>query len=1162
MSQNYSGRVSLILFVLAMALVAALWPSIASPLKVGLNGDVPFSQKHNLKPGIDIVGGTSLLYEIKPPPGGQLTPDLAEKVTTALKKRVDPQGTRNLIWRPQNPNKLEIQMPLSGTGSGSVAAQRQQELEAARAKLEATNVRLADATAWVEQGEKRDPADLDRLAAGYPARKTLLADLAATHDALKKLEAERSSDPDKLVEHNRLEEKYRKLPNDLAKTNLPGTDLERKLGLRDSAARQKAIDAAKADVPNFPARAQAIDAYVAARKGLDAAGGGSLESAADLKRMLRGSGVLEFHILPATTAPGLTDTRHPAGYADWVKQLKESGPRGNPEDSYRWFEVDNPDEFKGTSEAFDDRHWVLASVKPADSLDANSGTWKLADASPTQNQIGQQVVAFRFDAVGGKLFGDMTQRHVREPMAIMLDGRVISAPNINEPITTGSGTISGGENGFSTKELRYLVTMLSSGALPAQLNEEPISERTVGPQLGEDNLRRGLGACAFGLVVVAVFLTGYYYLAGVVAFVGVLINLVIILGAMAAINATFTLPGIAAVVLTVGSAVDANVLIFERLREEQHRGLGIRMAVRNAYDRAFSAILDSNMTTLITSAALIAFGTEEVKGFGITLVIGILASLFTSLFVTKTVFGLLIDRFGVKKLGSLPLSIPKWDQMLRPNVRWTKLAIPFAGFSAAFILVGLLLFAKYAAAGQVLDIEFASGTAVTFEVKKPEKEDTVRGWVDKEAKDHPAELPAPSVVKVGTDGKTWEVTTPNAQAEQVREAILRAVGDNLNTELKIDFKGADFPFAQVVAAGGPATAPAATAGSPATAPTSQPAAAPALAQAVVLPITPETLADKAKWPGGFVPDEAKRFTGGAAVLLRDLSPKVTAKEITERLNRQKSQPQTGAAARAVGADFAVVAAGGPDAPVADAVLLTVDPARDYRKGEAAWRSDVVEPMWDLLKQAIHTPSKLQQVKNFNASVAGETQNQAMIALVLSLVFIMAYVWVRFGNLKYGTATVVALLHDVLFCFAALGFAHLLSGNAVGDLLQLQPFRISLTIVAGVLTIMGYSMLDTIVVFDRIREIRGKYGHVSPTVINDAVNQTLSRTLLTAGTTVISVAIMYFIGGEGIHGFTFILLVGILAGTYSSIAVAAPILLIGGKRTEETAVRTTRTAATT
>jgi SecD/SecF fusion protein len=176
-----------------------------------------------------------------------------------------------------------------------------------------------------------------------------------------------------------------------------------------------------------------------------------------------------------------------------------------------------------------------------------------------------------------------------------------------------------------------------------------------------------------------------------------------------------------------------------------------------------------------------------------------------------------------------------------------------------------------------------------------------------------------------------------------------------------------------------------------------------------------------------------------------------------------------------------------------------------------------------------------------------------VALVLSIAVIMVYIWVRFGNLKYGTATMVALLHDTVFTIAALGFAHYLTDvPLLKQIFQLEPFRINLTVVAGILTIMGYSMIDTIVVFDRIRENRGKYGLVSRKTINDAVNQTLSRTLLTAGTTTVTVGIMYFLGGEGIHGFTFVLLIGILVGTYSSVAIAAPILLIGKHAAAESA----------
>ncbi|MDB5295240.1 MAG: secD secF, partial [Phycisphaerales bacterium] len=1118
------------------ALLAIFWPSVASPRGVAFNPAVPLSQKLNLKPGIDIVGGTSLLYEIKAPEGAGASGTLAEQVTAALKRRVDPQGTQNLIWRPQNPNRLEIQMPL--TGSGGEGAARQQALESAREKLEATNVRVSEAMAWVEQGPGRPAAKADELAKGSAARKKILTDLAAAADAVKAADA--ALDPAAGV---KARNDYNRLQDELAKTNLSPTEIERRLAYKDKRQQQQ-IDALKAASAGYPERAAAVDAFVAARQALATATGGGLESATDLKRRLRGAGVLEFHILPD---PADRDLAAAGGFQTWEERLRREGPRVKAGDAYRWFEVDNPDEFKDTRRTvqFDDRTWVLASIRPQESLDASHGSWKLADANPrSDTSTGQRIVSFDFDSLGGRLFGDLTTKNVGKPMAIMLDGRVVSAPNINTPITGGSGQITGGgAGGFGPKELDYLVSMLKAGSLPGTLSEEPIYERTVGPQLGEENLRRGLLACGLGLVVVAVFLTAYYYLAGLVAFAGVLLNVVIILGAMAAINATFTLPGIAAIVLTVGSAVDANVLIFERLREEQHRGLPLRAAIRNAYDRAFSAILDSNMTTIITSAFLILFGTEEVKGFGITLIIGIAASLFTSLYVTKTVFGLLTDKFGVTRLGSLPLSIPRWDEMLKPKIRWTRLALPAAAVSALFVVVGLGLFARYWAKGEVLDIEFASGTAITFEVKEPTPAETVRGWINDESRRHPDGLPTPSVVRVGTDDRTWEVVTPNQNSPRVRDAVLAALGDHLRAERPSKFAFVNEPLDKVA---GPA---ALTAAAP-----------------VVFAVTPENLRDEAKgkWPGGVVPDEARRYVGGAAIVLRGLDPPVSPKDVTARLNRQKLQVQPGQAGgpTPVTAEFTVVATGAADKPATDVVVLTVDPSLDARRDEAKWREAVVAPLWDLINQAVASPPQLQQVKNVDASVAGETQRDAAIALVMSMLFIMAYVWARFGNLKYGTATIVALLHDVLFCLAAVGFAHLLSGNAVGDALQLQPFRINLTLIAAILTIMGYSMLDTIVVFDRIRENRGKYGLVSASIINDAINQTLSRTILTASSTVVSVAIMYFVGGEGIHGFTFVLFVGILAGTYSSIAIAAPLLLVG-RRGEEAPTRSGRpTAAAT
>jgi SecD/SecF fusion protein len=761
--------------------------------------------------------------------------------------------------------------------------------------------------------------------------------------------------------------------------------------------------------------------------------------------------------------------------------------------------------------------WVLAYTDQSRALANRPGQphWELANASAQNDpQSGERIVSFEFDAQGADYFGDLTQTNIGKRLGIVLDERMISAPNINSRIG-GHGQITGNraEGGFTSKEQGYLVSMLRAGSLPARLTDEPIREQTVGPQIGADNLRAGLIACAFGLFVVAVFLIGYYYLSGVVAFMAVVLNMVIILGAMAAMNATFTLPGIAGVVLTIGMAVDANVLIFERLREEQQRGLSLRMALRNAYDRAWSAILDGNVTTGITAAALYIFGSEEVKGFGLTLLIGIAASLFTALYVTKTVFGLMIDYGGVTKLGSLPLSFPKWDHMLRPNIDWMAKAKYFYAFSIIFIVIGLALFGIKLAKGQMMDIEFASGTGVQFELKQPMKIEEVRRILNDESSRNPTGLPAPSIYSVENSETTYEVVTPTPDAVKVREAVLTAMGERLKLELPSKFKGENQPYAQAF-------------------------------QNQVFPIDKPDLQ-----VGGFTPPQLASHLEGVAIVLENLDPPLKPSEVKARMERVRLQPSPGGGIQPY-RDTDVVNADGNDEPSKTLVVLVSDPAFEYKADAAKWEQELAAPTWRLVTEGVGGAPALQKVVNFDAQVAAETQREATIALVLSTLGIMAYIWLRFGNLKYGTATVVALVHDTIFTLAAIGFAHYIAYTWLGHLLLIEPFRINLTMVAAILTIMGYSMNDTVVIFDRIRENRGKFGAVSRRVINDSINQTLSRTLLTGGTTILTIFVMYVWGGPGIHGFTYALLLGILVGTYSSIAIASPILLFGDKAHDE------------
>ena len=296
----------------------------------------------------------------------------------------------------------------------------------------------------------------------------------------------------------------------------------------------------------------------------------------------------------------------------------------------------------------------------------------------------------------------------------------------------------------------------------------------------------------------------------------------------------------------------------------------------------------------------------------------------------------------------------------------------------------------------------------------------------------------------------------------------------------------------------------------------------------------------------YAPVEAANHIGGVAVVLRNLDPPLSASEIRARLHRARLQPdQMGKPYHR----FEVVSPLKADEPSRLVVVFSSDEAVSYLRDEGRWRQDLAADLWGLTVDAVSKPPALQKVSSFSPQVAQATMLWAVTALVVAFGGIMIYMWLRFGNFKYGSAAIIALLHDSAITVGAIGLSHYIAYTWLGNALLIEPFRMNLTLVAAVLTVMGYSVNDTIVIFDRIRENRGKFGHVSRQIINDSVNQTLSRTLLTGGATMITLLVMYIWGGAGIHAFTFALLGGILVGTYSSIAIAAPILLIGGKAPE-------------
>lgn len=269
----------------------------------------------------------------------------------------------------------------------------------------------------------------------------------------------------------------------------------------------------------------------------------------------------------------------------------------------------------------------------------------LVDAQPSFDQNGRPAVNFRFNPSGARRFGDYTAENIGEPFAIVLDGEVISAPVIQSHIPGGSGIITGS---FSVEESSNLAILLRAGALPAGLDF--LEERTIGPELGADSIQAGKVACIVAFVGVLVFMALSYGLFGLFANVALIVNIGLIFGLLSLIGATLTLPGIAGIVLTIGMAVDANVLIFERIREELKTAKGPSRAIELGYEKALSAILDANITTFITAVILFAMGSGPVRGFSITLGLGILTSVFTAIFVTRLLVVIWFERRRPKTL--------------------------------------------------------------------------------------------------------------------------------------------------------------------------------------------------------------------------------------------------------------------------------------------------------------------------------------------------------------------------------------------------------------------------------------------------------------------------------------------------------------------------------
>jgi len=577
----------------------------------------------------------------------------------------------------------------------------------------------------------------------------------------------------------------------------------------------------------------------------------------------------------------------------------------------------------------------------------------IASAYPSPQQADAVAISLNNDGTNKMIALTKNMRAGQDRIAIVLDGEVISAPVVNA-VPLGKNFIIEGlrEPGEVQGLANALMNPLEN---PLVVDEE----RTVSPTLGAAVVEQGVWAGLLGLAITCIFVFIYYRMAGIIALCGLTVNGIVLFGVMAMFGFTFSLPGIAGMILIIGMAVDANVLIYERLREEIAAGKSLKNAIDAAYEKAFSAIFDSSITSLITAIILFWMGSGTIKGFAVTLTIGLLASMFSAILVTRVLFRWGVDLNLLKKLSFLNLfKATNFDFLGKRRLSGM--------FSTAMILIVIAAFAVRQE--KSLGIDFTGGTMIQFQVGKD------------------VEIPLADVEKALSTLTLSKAAYPQEQSNPATGLLLT---------VRCDSRDAD--------------------------------------------------------------------------------------AITAKL--RESIPVLGETKEETGKD--------------GAVLYKIDVSKE----------------------------------EVSALIGGTFLRDSLIALAMGLIGILIYVTIRF-ELSFAIGGFVAILHDVLI--------------AVGIVVLLGR-ELSLIHVGAILTIAGYSINDTIIVFDRIREMLLIRTGSIKNIMNEAINATLSRTLLTSATTIVTVAILSLFGGSTLRDFSITILIGLVIGTYSSIFVAAPIVLWWSRR---------------
>ena len=649
---------------------------------------------------------------------------------------------------------------------------------------------------------------------------------------------------------------------------------------------------------------------------------------------------------------------------------------------------------------------------------------RIKNARETQGSTNFEiVVSMGFDSQGSRKFGELTTNHVGELLAILLDGKIQSAPRINEPILGGNAQISGD---FTFEEAQYLANILKAGAFPVGV--KIAEERTVGPTLGQEAIDDGIRAAVIGMGVVLIFMLIYYRFSGIVAIIALAFNMLIILGALAGFGAALTLPGLAGLVLTIGMAVDANVLIFERIREELRTGKTVWSAIETGYQKAFWTILDANVTTLAVAAVLYHFGTGPIKGFAITLGIGIFASMFTAIVVTREIYGWVLGGRTVERL-----SIGR--EVIR-NTTISFLSRSRMGFTVSTILIIIGVVSLVLHNGPNFGIDF-------------------RGGVKTYAKFNRA------------------VTQPELSAKLTELGYERSKiqVDAAKQEASIDI-GYSSEFES---------------------------------QRVVVPLTADPGDATARSVQVSAAQEKVRFQPGDAIQLIEGEHRLR-NEISEVIEGEDAV--TFVLADEIGSDLTEAAQIQVQASVGQ--ILT----GALLQGDGDWQA---------IPRAV-------SVNEVGPSVGKDLKWAALWSVIWSIVILLFYISWRF-EFRFAIGAIAALIHDVLITLGV--FSVLVK-------------EINLPTVAAFLTIIGYSLNDTIVVFDRIRENSTLLkGTDFAEVINRSINQSLSRTVVTSLTTLFVVLVIFLqtAAGQEINTFALALIVGVIVGTYSSVFIASPIIYL-------------------